>query len=599
MTTKPCRWVALAMVWVTAGWFALVADARQAVFTLPLSTEYAGGTVDADGNTYFAGRLSDPVDFDPGPGEHIVDVPHGRSDAFVASYDRVGSLRFAFPLSHTEAGQYLINGMSMDTDGDGNVYLAGAFNGKVDFDPGPGERSLTWNDVSYTRNYLASYDSTGALRFAFPLGRGTHENREIDIAVGDSGQIFVLGRANCPIDLDPGDAVVDVSGMGIGECWLRYVYLASYDLNGSFLFGFRLGTPAGWGGGSLATDESGNVYVAGRYHETLDLDPAPPVNEEPAGAAFLASYDRDGALRFGFRIAGEPQGFEFSDVAVNASGRILVLGNANDDADLDPGPGTRGIRLSGRGPGKDAFIAAYDSYGRFESAAVLNGEWTADRGNSYAGHIALDRTANIYVAGTFQGQRDFDPVGSALLTSRGWYDTFVVSYTPEYHLRWAYSIGDAETDTPHGMEVDAQGLLHVWGKFQGTVDLDPGPGVAEFTTGPDRWGFFALSHDPDPGRLLAPETAPTSITAGLEVSAYPTPFRESTRVVLRAATPAQSEVTVIDLLGRRVRLLWQGLLLPGEPRTVVFEAGDLPSGPYFVCTRHAGLVTVTPVLLTR
>lgn len=60
------RRVALAMVWVTAGWFALVADARPAVFTLPLSTEFAGGTVDADGNTYFAGRLSDPVDFDPG-----------------------------------------------------------------------------------------------------------------------------------------------------------------------------------------------------------------------------------------------------------------------------------------------------------------------------------------------------------------------------------------------------------------------------------------------------------------------------------------------------------------------------------------------------
>ena len=97
--------------------------------------------------------------------------------------------------------------------------------------------------------------------------------------------------------------------------------------------------------------------------------------------------------------------------------------------------------------------------------------------------MAIDATGNIYLAGWFNGTCDFDP-GPAVsnLTSAGLRDVFIAKMDASGNLLWVARIGGTSDDNVNGIAVDASGSLVVGGVFGGgTIDLDPGPGSANFT----------------------------------------------------------------------------------------------------------------------
>ena len=96
--------------------------------------------------------------------------------------------------------------------------------------------------------------------------------------------------------------------------------------------------------------------------------------------------------------------------------------------------------------------------------------------------VALDAQGNAYAAGFFQATADFDPgAGTLALTSAGDNDIFVQKLGPSGNLIWARSMGGSMVDEAKGVAVDAAGNVYVTGRFSGTVDFDPGVGVASAT----------------------------------------------------------------------------------------------------------------------
>ncbi len=65
-------------------------------------------------------------------------------------------------------------------------------------------------------------------------------------------------------------------------------------------------------------------------------------------------------------------------------------------------------------------------------------------------------------------------------------------------------------------------------------------------------------------------------------SGHPNPFSGSTTITLALKEAQHIEITVYDMLGRRVRTLYQGMVEAQQQRTFRFESGSLPSGPYFI-----------------
>lgn len=94
-------------------------------------------------------------------------------------------------------------------------------------------------------------------------------------------------------------------------------------------------------------------------------------------------------------------------------------------------------------------------------------------------HLEIGSSGDVYITGNFFGTSDFDPgPGVANLASSGTSDLFIAKYTAAGSYLWAYRIGNADSEYPMGAVVDSAGNFYVGGYFGGTVDFDPGAGVA-------------------------------------------------------------------------------------------------------------------------
>ncbi len=108
--------------------------------------------------------------------------------------------------------------------------------------------------------------------------------------------------------------------------------------------------------------------------------------------------------------------------------------------------------------------------------------WAKQMGGTnidYGRTIAVDAAGNVHTAGYFYTTADFDPsAATANLVSAGLFDVFISKLDAAGNYVWAKRIGAAANDLAYGITLDAAGNVYVTGVFRGTVDFDPGPGVA-------------------------------------------------------------------------------------------------------------------------
>src|SRR5688572_29576896 len=60
--------------------------------------------------------------------------------------------------------------------------------------------------------------------------------------------------------------------------------------------------------------------------------------------------------------------------------------------------------------------------------------------------------------------------------------SFLLSTINAQNFRWAHSMNGADYDALGGPVADSDGSVYMLGSFQGTIDLDPGPGIANYST---------------------------------------------------------------------------------------------------------------------
>lgn len=248
---------------------------------------------------------------------------------------------------------------------------------------------------------------------------------------------------------------------------------ALHAQNPNLQFAFNVGGTYG-SGESAALDQQGNVYTTGTFNGTADFDPGPGVANLTAtgssGNLFIAKYSSTGNYLWAFNVPGG-QGNGFS-IFADAAGNIYVSGYFSGTADFDPGPGTANLISNGS---FDAFVAKYNASGMYQWAFNI-GSTGID--NSYS--VKADATGNIYVAGYFQGTADFDP-GPAVanISSIGITDAFVANYNAAGNYQWTIQLGAPSIQNSiRSITIDQASNVYVTGTFYGTVDFDPGPGVA-------------------------------------------------------------------------------------------------------------------------
>lgn len=347
-------------------------------------------------------------------------------------------------------------------DAAGATYLAGAFSRTRDFDPGPAEANLT--SAGFSDVFVAKYNADGSLAWARGLG-GPNTEWARALTLDAAGNVYVTGEFRDTALFGS----ISLTAQGEAD-----VFAAKLDASGNVVWAARLGGDYGRDyAADIAVDVAGNVFVTGEVQATAAY-------YFPDGDIFVTKLDAAGHTVWSHQFGapskdGSHGSSEYgAGIAIDSLGNVVVTGTFMGTVDFDPGPKSFNLSSGGgkNSPSSAAFVLKLNNAGGFIWAGAFAGG-----DGAMAEDLAVDASNNIYVAGAFFGNVDFDP-GKGRLTlpyAGGGTDAFLVKLNSAGNLLWGRSMGGAvggsNGDRAYAIALDATGSVYVTGSFQGTMTV--------------------------------------------------------------------------------------------------------------------------------
>jgi hypothetical protein len=187
-------------------------------------------------------------------------------------------------------------------------------------------------------------------------------------------------------------------------------------------------------GSLVATSEDGDVYVAGTFEGTLNLDDRQLVAQNGRDV-FVVKLNRDGEVMGAVALANGAGDAAATSLALDGQRNVIVSGDGWGTIKLDP-------------------------------------SWNVAWRKSFGGSAAVDEQGHVWLTGGLTGTRDFD---GATLTSSGGSDVFVVQLAADDgRSLLARNFGDAGAlQRGESIAVSGGGVV-VAGTFDGSLDFGAG-----------------------------------------------------------------------------------------------------------------------------
>lgn len=300
-------------------------------------------------------------------------------------------------------------------------------------------------------------------------GGGIYSDKGTDLAIDTAGNVYVSGYYNVG---QPADTTASFGSLPIpGANWGKEGFLAKVNANGTWTW-----LREAIGGydervlGICTDNYNGYVYAVGTTWTWNPSDffqfgscNANLGNPGAADEIFIHKFDFNGNCiwRVGAGSDGDDHAY---DVATDKAGNVYITGFLSDHYGWPGNPGNFGsisVPLIGD---SIAYVAKMNSSGIFQwvrTFDALDGE----RDN----RLAVDSVGNVYIAGGFQGTKQF---GTTWLTSAGDYDILVLKYDSNGNLLWAKRAGSAYDDRANGVTIDYYGDIYVTGEFRDKAGFD-------------------------------------------------------------------------------------------------------------------------------
>ncbi|QDU61709.1 FG-GAP repeat protein [Planctomycetes bacterium Pan216] len=229
----------------------------------------------------------------------------------------------------------------------------------------------------------------------------------------------------------------------------------------------------------IVADDSGNIYVTGRFEGEVDFDLREGVESTLSVAqsgAFVARYDAHGVLDWvtGLGSAVSNVNVEARGLALSNSGKVHVTGWFGGTAEV-LGDNTVGIPAIDSLDFSDVFVASFDADNGEVSS--LHGFGSSDQDAGW--DIAVDEDDNVVVGGYFSDQIAF---GADVVTPVGSKDAFVVSFDNQGDVNWHRTYGgNSYFDEVRSVAIGADNSVYATGVFEDQVDFLPSDPGGEVT----------------------------------------------------------------------------------------------------------------------
>jgi hypothetical protein len=208
-------------------------------------------------------------------------------------------------------------------------------------------------------------------------------------------------------------------------------------------------------GVSVATDTSGNVYVAGSTAGGLDGNTLTGTQD-----FFVTKYNSSGVKQYTRQLGVATKFLEAFGVATDVSGNVYVAGGT-------PG-GLDGNTLTGT---NDFFVTKYDSSGVKQYTKQLG----VAAATTVARSVTTDASGNVYVAGETRGGLDGNTYAGSSL------DAFVTKYDSSGVKQFTKQLGIASKIVSiYSVTTDISGNVYVAGYTTGGLDGNTLTGTRDF-----------------------------------------------------------------------------------------------------------------------
>lgn len=357
----------------------------------------------------------------------------------------------------------------------------------------------------------------------------------------------------------------------------------------------------------VAATGAGEVYVAGTFSSTVDLDPSTTdayrVTPKGGSDVFVAKYSFDGDLIWAETLDGLAD--ESSKrIAFDGMGNVYVAGTFSGAVDFDPSPNASAVYTAASGG--SAFVWKLNQNGNFVSA------WTVD-GTSAVSGMAVDPAGNVVVGGTFQGTADFNPdpnVTSKLIAATGSSAAFVWKLSQAGAFTWADAIQTTGTLVPAAVALDGNGFAYLSGTFTGTADFNPSDSAkAQVAAGSTVTPFVVkLANDgsylwSDTVRTITPVADKTNTVNGLAVDGIGNVYLTGTFAGVLDFDPGNATTSLTSADESMDGFVWKldpaGALLyarrfGGSKDETVSDLSIHPAGDVYVTGTFTGIADFDP-----
>lgn len=275
---------------------------------------------DASNNVYISGFTTSTTNIASGGFQNVYG---GSQDAFLVKFDANGNRLWS--TYYGDAGGEWGNAVAVDAAG--NVYLTGTTTSTTGIASGGFQN--TWGGNADA--FLVKFDANGNRLWSTYYG-GNGDDVATCVTTDAAGNVFIAGVTSSTSAIASGGFQNVYAGI------FRDAFLAKFDANGNRLWGTYYGGTGEDDGMTVTTDPSGNSMLAGITNSTTAIASGGFLNAYAGGIkdAFLVKFDPAGNRLWGtyYGDAAEDRG---TGLATDASGNIYLAGETNSTAGIAAG----------------------------------------------------------------------------------------------------------------------------------------------------------------------------------------------------------------------------------------------------------------------
>ncbi|MDF2437485.1 MAG: hypothetical protein K0Q95_1861 [Bacteroidota bacterium] len=270
------------------------------------------------------------------------------------------------------------------------------------------------------------------------------------VATDKDGNIFVTGNFY--------SSTITFGSFTLSNVGQNDVFLVKYDKSGNVLWARSAGGTGYDLGKAVATDDAGNVYIAGNFQSpSISFGSTTLVN---AGAedVFIAKFNAAGVIQYEYRLGntGSDQGF---GIATDGSGAVYITGSYNNSISL-------GSAMVSSAGGNDVFVLKLSLAGTVQWMKTAGGP-----SGDNPGGITVDRAGNAIVTGGYYSTAM--TFGTTVINNvaASNYQIFTAKYSSAGNVLWAQSCGSTTTDVTYNVTTDTASNVYICGYISASFNF--------------------------------------------------------------------------------------------------------------------------------